>query len=146
MNEYYKKKLQVANSINAFNELKSMYMRLIAVFPEAIQNNEFYASANAIDDMKVEVSAIGSKVEIFFDYVIANDDVFGVIKCDEIISNDLRVNLTNYYFDWDGRTYLAPGDGKPIQGLSNRYYPGILLFQICEALLARHIQPVTEAN
>lgn len=146
MNEYYQKKIKITNTINAFNELKGMCLRFFTGFPEEIQNNEFYASAKAIDDMKIEVSAIGSKVEIFFDYVIVNDDMFGVIKCDEIISKDLRVNLVSNYFDWGGRTYIRPGDSKPIQGLSNRYYSGILLLQICEALLARHIQPTTEAS
>lgn len=145
MKEYFERRSKVTNTINSYNELKDIYMRFIAGFTDAIQNNAFSATAKALDDMKVEVSTIDSKVEIYFDYVITKSDVFGVIKCDEIVA-DVREPLFATYFDWEGRTYISPGDGKPLQTLANRHYPEYLVLQIYEAQFARHTQHDVEGR
>src|SRR5689334_6723077 len=117
MLETRRRQLQVVNWISVHNDLKGMCARFFSGFPEAINNNDFFATAKIIDETRVEISAIGSKVEIYFDYVITKDDVFGVIKCDEIFGIDQRVPLTTNYFDWEGRIYLFLGDERYSQNL-----------------------------
>jgi hypothetical protein len=145
MQKYNERLSNVSRTINLYKDLRSIFMKFIATFPDAIQNIALSASARAIDDMKVEVSTIDSKVEIYFDYVITKSDVFGVIKCDEVVADERELLFANY-FDWEGRTYFSPGDGNPLQTLAHRHYPEYLVLQIYEAQFARHTQSDVEGR
>lgn len=145
MKEIYVRRNQILNIIGAYNELKGMYMSFIVAFPEAIQGNEYGVTSRVIDDMAVEVSFIGSRLDTSFDYLITNDDVFGVLKCDEILSADLRETLLTIYFDRDGRIYRFLGDSN-FSYTINQYFEKRLVFLICDAVLVRHTQQAAETN
>jgi len=120
-------------------------MSFISGFPEAIQGNDYSVTSRVIDDMAAEVSFIGSKLETSFDYLITKDDVFGVLKCDEIKSSDLRETVITIFFDRDGRIYRYLGDSN-FSYTINKNFEKRLVFLICDAVLVRHTQQTAEAN
>lgn len=147
ISDFQQRKLRVTNLISSYLEFRGMCVGFLAHLPDALQHNEYSAIVNLVNDDKLEVSVLGAIIEVYFDYIIVNDNMLGAIKCDEILSPEKeRRTLVANYFDWEGRAFLTPDGDKPIQGLHNRYYPGTLLFQICEALLAHHVINKSETN
>lgn len=138
--DFRKRKLRVTNLISSYMDLRGLWAGFLARIPDALQNNEYSVTVILVNENKIEVTVLGAVVEVCLDYVIVNNNMWGLIKCEEILptENGRRTLVTNY-FDGDGWVYLTPNDEQPIKEIHDQYYPGTILFQICEALISHHI-------
>lgn len=106
-------------------------------FPTAIANNEFNATANALEDGSVEVWILGETVRLSVDFMIQNGEVAGKILCEKVNYEGKRSPLFQHCVEW-GQVFADKVGGNLIDNLESKSYSGKLLFKICEAIITEH--------